>query len=141
MKSSRSFLEELRKGREMALGDAVSYLPSLFKDHRDVYWLASLIKSGFVDIWLTQDDKPWKEMNERELTLQLYMSGVVGIGQEYLGVRLSGADFKGEKVFCTAKTDLYFEELEEKRIERWFAAFLAVLAAVLSAWATRVFGS
>ena len=139
MANAHTFLKELRQSREIGLNAATSYLPQQFKDHRDAYWLTSLIKSGFVDIWLESDGRPWKEMNERELAIQLYLSGVVGPDKEYFGTTVSGADFKEEKLFCTAKTDLYFEELKEKQIERWFAAFLAVVAAILSAWATARF--
>lgn len=139
MANAYTFLKELRHSREIGLYAAASYLPQRFKDHRDVYWLTSFIKNGFVDIWLEFDGRSWKEMNERELAIQIYLSGVVGPGKEYLGIKVSGADFKEEKLFCTAKTDLYFEELKEKQIERWFAAFLAVAAAILSAWATAKF--
>jgi len=135
-----TFLKELRHCREIELGRAATYLPHRFGDHRDVYWIATLIKNGFVGIWLTHNESPWDEQNEQELTLNLYMSGFIGTGKKYLDRTLSGADFKKDvKLFCTAKTDLYFEELREKQIERWFAAFLAVTAALLSAWATAAF--
>jgi hypothetical protein len=138
MVDTQRFLRELRTSRETTLEAAAAYFPERFKDHRDMYWLSSLIKNGFVDIWLESNKGPWKNMNEKELAISLYMS-VLGPDNEYLGIKVSGADFKSEKVFCTAMTDLYFEELKDKQIERWFAAFLAIVAALLSAWATAYF--
>ena len=135
---AKGVVERLSKARELPLSEIVSMLPKQFNDHRDLYVIASLIKNGYADIYLEENGRPVRDDNERQLSINLYIWAQEP-EFEYMGMKSTGSDFRNEKIFCSAKADLYLSDQQSKRNERLFAIVLAVFIAILSAYSTSYF--
>ena len=68
-----------------------------------------------------------------ELARLLYMWSQGKPDVEYDGWTTHGASFSDEKLYLTAKTNLYFYERHAQRIERTFVVTVAILAALAAA--------
>jgi len=139
-------LKTLVKRREMTYGEFFALLPKKYNDHRDCYLFAHLLEAGFIGHSLKMPsnyrDIPRLNLGEYTLAEQFYINNMGGGDQEYKGINISGkADFsKSEIVFCTAKADLYFAELEEKRKDRLYALGVGIVVAIVAANATHFLG-
>src|SRR3989344_5478037 len=130
---SLSIIRRLTDTREMELRDVAAILPKRTNDHLDFYPLASLIKGGYLDLWLETNGEPLRDQNEMELTLTLYMWVVGGSKEfEYRGIRQHGGDFGKEKVFATAKAYFLLDEMRTKRWERLWAFAADILTAIIA---------
>lgn len=135
---SYSLLRKIVKARELSLAEVAKSLPKKFGDHRDFYPLATLYTSGYVDCTIHGEN------NDPDFQKNLYMAALfytacLGPGQQhYMMFHFSNTeDFKdGEKVFATAKADLYFQEQKQKRLDRIVTLLSSVAVGVLSAWLT-----
>lgn len=132
-------LKKLAKNRELSVRACAALLPKKTNNHLDFYPLASLIKHGLADIYITTDGKPVREDNEMEIAISFY-AWVKSEGKEfeYRGFHFQGADFGDEMVFATAKGYFALDEMRSKRAERlWaFAAGIvtAIVATSLKSW-------
>ncbi|MEQ1620815.1 MAG: hypothetical protein ABL919_05370 [Methylococcales bacterium] len=130
-----ALLKALVKERELTLSRAMKLLPIKFGDYRDLYPLATLYTDGFAGVNL-EDEKLNKKNNE---VAKMFYAMLLPKGT----VKSDGLeDIKGigwsDKLifFCTAKTDLFFAEAKNKRVERIFALFTGIVIAVVSATVT-----
>lgn len=131
---SVNILKKLIASREMTVRDVAALLPKRTNDHLDLYVLAHLIKNGFADVVITHDGKAFRESSEMEMAITLYTWASKGKGEfEYRGMRVSGADFRDEKIFATAKGALLLQEMESKRNERLWAFAVGIVTAVVAA--------
>lgn len=128
-------LKALVKEREFPLKRATTLLPKKFNDHRDLYPLATLYTDGFLGISLN-DEQIGKKNNEiaKMFFAMLLPEGTVK--SDALG-NINGVGW-GEKltIFCTAKTDILFAELKNKRAERIISLLTGVVIAITSATVT-----
>ena len=131
--------------REMSYGEFYALLPKKFNDHRDCYLFASLFEGGYIGDSLKpceqNKDLPRYNLGTYSLAEQFYINNLGPGDHEYNGIKISGeADFsKSELVFCTAKTDLYFAELEEKKKDRQFSLWIGIVVAIVAAITTNLF--
>ena len=141
-----NILKILVKKREMTYGEFYALLPKKFKDHRDCYIFASLVEGGYVGHSLRKDKNfkeiPRLDLGNYTLAEQFYINNLSKGSHEYNGIKILGkADFgKSEKVFCTAKADLYFAELEEKRRDRLSTLWIGITVAIVAASVTHLLG-
>lgn len=135
--ASRKILEALVASREMTVRDVATLIPRHTNDHRDFYILANLIKNEYADVVVKRDDAPFRENTEMEQAITLYVWATKGKEDlEYQGMRVSGADFRDEKVFATAKAELLLDEIRAKRSERIWAFSAAILTAAIASMLT-----
>lgn len=138
-------LKILVEKREMTYGEFYVLLPKKFNDHRDCYIFASLFEGGYVGHTLIKDKDPnipRPNLGSYTLAEQFYINNLGKGDHEYKGIKISGeADFsKSEKVFCTAKADLYFAELAEKRRDRLSSLCIGITVAIVAVIATQLLG-
>jgi pimeloyl-CoA synthetase len=99
--------------------------PGLF----DQEWLA--------DVVITHDEKAFRESSEMEMAITLCTWAAKRRGEfEYRGMRVSGADFRDEEIFATAKGALLLQEMESKRNERLWVFAVGIVTAVVAAMLT-----
>ncbi len=139
-------LKILVEKREMAYRKFFALLPKKFNDHRDCYTFASLVEGGYVGHSLKRGEEskniPRLNLGTYTLAEQFYIN-IFGKGdREYSGIKISGnADFSiSEKNFCTAKADLYFAELSEKRRDRLSTLWIGITIAIVAASTTHLLG-
>jgi len=136
-----SIVKRLTEAREMELRDVSALLPKRTNDHLDFYPLANLIKGGYLDLYLESNGEPFRDGNEMELALTLYMWVVGGDKEfEYRGIRQHGADFGKEKVFATAKAYFLLDEMRSKRSERLWAFAAGIITAIVASLLGRHIG-
>jgi hypothetical protein len=130
---SLRIIKSLTRDREMDLRDVAALLPKKTNDHLDYYALASLVKSGYVDMSLDSEDEPFNQSNEMKIAISLFMWVAGGDKEfEYRGMRSQGADFGKEKVFATAKAYLLLDEMRRKRAERVWAFSAGIITAIVA---------
>ena len=141
MKSiSLRIVKRLLKSGELSLRDVAEMLPKKNKDHRDYYVLSNLIKAGFANMPIKSDEKPLAETDEMQLAILLYVwMERKGERFEYMGQTFTGGDFSKERIFPTAKADMFIDEIKAKRLERIWALAVGILIAVVSATLTSLF--
>ncbi|ELT7571633.1 hypothetical protein R9Y00_003627 [Vibrio cholerae] len=137
--SSHKLLKTILINREASLEDLKSVIESKYGDYRDYFPLASLVVSGYVACEVhSSSGEPYKE---RLLASILYAKAS---GEEKVNNfnNPSGKAGYADKIFTmTAKTQLYFDELNTKRIERVFTAIISIAVGVLSTLITLVITS
>jgi hypothetical protein len=139
--SSLRILKAVAKNGELSLDDAIALSSRAHNDHRDQYPLAMLIEEEYLGITISHEPPVGAEkMREFSLAITLHMETLRNTADgsvEYRGVRSTGlinADWR--RVFLKAKGSLYLADRGEKRTERLFTIFIAVLSAFLAAWIT-----
>jgi hypothetical protein len=139
--ASLQVIRRLAAVREMALREVDTLVPKITNDHRDYYELATLIKSGYVDLEVQRDGQPLHLSSEMMLSINLYM-WVKGRDDEfeYMGIRSEGADLSTERLFATSKAYLYLDELRSKRNERLWTIGIAIATAAIAAVLGGLFG-
>jgi hypothetical protein len=127
-------LKSVANHRELSLRECAALLPRKTNDHLDFYPLASLIKRGLVDLYMTMNGDPLSKINEMELAISIHchLEGEKGI-TEYLGRRFSGGSFGDEKVFATANGYFALDEMRSKRVERLWAISIGTFTAIVAA--------
>lgn len=142
--SGFDILKVLVKRREMTYGEFFSLLPKKYNDHRDCYLFASLLEAGFIGHSLPKPENymeiPRLNLGAYTLAEQFYINNMREDEKEYKGIKISGgASYsESELVFCTAKADLYFAELEEKRRDRFYALGVGIVVAIVAANVTHL---
>ena len=134
-------MKRLTKARELTLREVAALLPKKTNDHLDFYPLASLVKGGFVDLYLETNGKPFREGNELQLAISFYMFVAGGDKEfEYMGMRSQGGDFGKERVFATAKAYFLLDEIRTKRSERVWAFAAGIITALVATLLRGLFG-
>jgi hypothetical protein len=130
-------LKKIVKERELSLREVSKLLPKRFKDHRDFYTLASLYTGGYIDSTMMKEEANW-DTNKNNLIAELFYTMTFGKGTfKYKGLPFTNdGDFNEEKIFCTAKSDMYFAEQRRKKIDVIVSLFVGIIIAVVSATAT-----
>lgn len=130
-----SLLKELAACRELSLKEAEALLlPPLFKDFRDWYPVAGLIRQGYIGDPFA--NSPGTPLSERELASMLF-GKTLGEGSHKINnVTAVNTDAEEIQFYATSKVDLYFAELKAKRIDRFLSAFVAIVIGVSSATLT-----
>jgi hypothetical protein len=126
---------------DVAVKDAALLGPRIHGDHRDQYPLARLIEADYLGLTAKRTPpKGAEEMQGFTLAIELHLATLPkspGGEREYRGVQQIGEiPTDWNRVYLTAKGALYLGELAEKRTERLFTVFIAVLSACLAAWFT-----
>lgn len=134
-------LKSVAKHRELSLRDCVAMLPKKTGDHLDLYPLASLIKRGLVDLYMTMNGDHLNKINEMELAISIHchLESEKGV-TEYLGRRFSGGSFGDERVFATANGYFALDEMSSKRKERLWAILIGTFTAIVAASIKGVIG-
>ncbi len=115
-----------------------------FGDKRDFFALASLYTSGYIDTSLEREGCNWDTYKNSLVAQELHLFSL-GPGKhkiddipEFVNER----DYNLElKIYCTAKTDLFFHELRSKRIERVITLSIGTVIAIVAAASTAYFTS
>jgi hypothetical protein len=136
---SHKILKELRDKKEISLGQILKILPKKYNDHRDVYPLINLITGGYVDSIMSHEGKDIHSSKNRDLAITLYAASF-GKGEfEYNGQKIvNGDDFNKQLFFCTAKTDLYLEENQQRRSDRIWTLFVGIGIGIIVAILTSI---
>lgn len=130
-------LRRMIKEREIPLKELAKMLPNKFNDHRDYYPLASLVKNGYIDMYLidTDTDKGIETEREIMLAIRFYTMSLAKTQVEYAGITFTQTKtMENEKFYCTAKTDLYFLEQKQLRSDRLVTISVGILIGVVSAF-------
>jgi hypothetical protein len=134
---SSKILKSISKDREIPLSKLIAMLPRLFNDHRDYYPLASLIKNGFISVNIVNEETNAGLEDDREqmIAIRLYAMSQAKHSLKYMGLTFnySKGTMENEKFYCTAKTDLYFEEQISKRKDRVITIGIGILIGIVSA--------
>lgn len=134
-------LKSVAKHREISLRECAAMLPKKTNDHLDLYPLASLIKRGLLDLYVTVNDEPFSKSNEIELAISIHCYLECEKGPvEYLGRRYSGGGLGDEKVFVTANGYFALDEMRSKRSERLWAILIGTFTAIVAATIKGVVG-
>ena len=135
-------LREVTKKRVITLGEARKLFTTNFNDKRDFFSLASLYTGGFVDNSWIKEGCNWDTNKTSLVAEELYLMSL-GPGKhkvddvpEFENERDYNIEFK---IYCTAKSDLFFHEQRSKHIERIIALTIGILVAIVSAASTAYF--
>ena len=135
-------LKEVTNKRVITLGEARKLFTTNFNDKRDFFSLASLYTGGFVDNSWIKEGCNWDTNKTSLVANELYLMSL-GPGKhkvdeepEFENDRDYNVEFK---IYCTAKSDLFFHEQRSKRIERIIALTIGILVALVSAASTAYF--
>jgi hypothetical protein len=135
-------LKEVTKKRIITLGEARKLFTSDFKDKRDFFALASLYTGGYVDSSWLKEGCNWDMNKNSSVAEELYLMSL-GPGKhnvdgvpEFTNERDYNLEFK---IYCTAKSDLFFHEQRSKRIDRTVTLSIGILVALVTAAATAYF--
>lgn len=125
-------LKKLAKCRELSLSETKGLLPSKFKDYRDWYPIAGLIRQGYIgDPFNNAKNTP---MSERELASMFYGKTMGDGSHKINNVTAKNSHDESEiRLYATSKVDLYFAEIIDKRLDRCLSAFVAIVIGVSSA--------
>jgi hypothetical protein len=134
-------LKSVAKHRELSLRECATMLPKKTNDHLDFYPLASLIKRGLVDLYMTMNGDQLSKINEMELAISIHchLESEKWV-TEYLGRRFSGGSFGDEKVFATANGYFALDEMQSKSKERLWAILIGTFTAIVAATIKGVVG-
>ena len=127
-------LKLILANREASLEDLSKAIDVKHNDYKDYFPLACLVVSGYISCDLRNSSgKPYDE----KLLASIFYSKVSGEEQVNNYHNSSGRKGYGSKLFTmTAKTQLYFDELRAKRVERMFTALISITVGVSSALIT-----
>lgn len=135
-------LKEVAKKREITLGEAKKLFTTNFGDKRDFYALASLYTGRYIDTSLVREGCNWDTDKNSLVAEELYLMSL-GPGKHKVdGIPEfnNEQDYNSEfKIYCSAKTDLFFHEQRTKRIERISALSIGIFIAIIAAAATAYF--
>lgn len=133
---SYALLREIVHRREVSIAHVGRITPRRFGDHRDFYGLATLCSAGYVDCTIDIDC----EGAGNQAIAAMFHTLCLGPGkQKYMMYTFFNSDETNEeKVYATAKADLYFAELRQKRIDRAVTLVSSIVVGVMSALLTLV---
>ena len=136
---SYSLLRKIVKDREVNLSEISKCLSKQFGDHRDFYPLATLYTAGYIGSTFKADNDP--DFDSSLYMAAMFYTACMGPGrQNYMMFTFFNSEDgrSREKFYATAKADMYFAELRQKRIDRVVTLLSSVAVGVLSALLTLV---
>jgi hypothetical protein len=124
------------------LGEARELFTTDFGDKRDFFALASLYTDRYVDTSWKREECNWDTDKNSSVAEELYLMSLGAGKHKVNGIPefVNEQDYNIEyKIYCTAKTDLFFHEQRSKRIERIIVLLIGIVVAIVSAAGTAYF--
>lgn len=129
--NGHDLLKLILNEKELSLKDIKPLVEKKHKDYRDYFPLASLVVSGYIKCDLRSNKA--SDGYDEKMFASIFYAKVSGYPQVNNYVNTTGTAGFETKIFTmTAKTQLYFDELKAKRIERLFTSLVGIIVGVSS---------
>ncbi|MGR5437585.1 hypothetical protein [Vibrio owensii] len=129
--NGHDLLKLILNEKELSLKDIKPLIVKKHNDYRDYFPLAALVVSGYIKCDLRSNSS--SNNYDEKLLASIFFAKDSGFPKVNNYVNSAGTVGFEAKIFTmTAKTQLYFDELKAKRIERLFASLVGIIVGVSS---------